>query len=124
MGGDQRPNGSDRYSRKRLSGVCGCFISGKHDRQAQVLFRKLRRSAERSGNCVGNQFGLWYCRKASHRFPAGVAQGPGPLEIVAAEPARHVDRFADKMESRHDAFSHRLRGDLARVVDHVTSAVA
>ena len=41
--------------------------------------------------------------------------GPGPLEIVAAEPAGHIDDFADEIEARHTPRLHRLRGELAGV---------
>ena len=43
------------------------------------------------------------------RLRGGVRAGPGPLEVIAAEPAGDVDRFADG-EKAGDAFGlHRLR---------------
>ena len=47
-------------------------------------------------------------RPALKRLPDGPAARPGPLEVVAAEPARNIDRLADRVEPRHFARFHRL----------------
>ena len=43
----------------------------------------------------------------------GVPAGPGPLEIVAAQPAGHIDHFADEIKSRHPPRFHRFGRQLA-----------
>ena len=51
------------------------------------------------------------------RSPAGPPSGelagavtgrPCPLEVIAAEPAGHIDHLADEVETRHGAGFHRL----------------
>ena len=37
---------------------------------------------------------------------------PGPLEIIAAQPAGDVHRLADRVQARHAACFHRLRGKI------------
>ena len=39
-------------------------------------------------------------RRPLDELRSGVARGPRPLEVVAAEPSRHVDDLADEMQSR------------------------
>src|SRR5947209_18059173 len=43
-----------------------------------------------------------------YRLPGAPAARPGPLEIVAAEPAGDVDRLADHVEARNPARLHGL----------------
>ncbi len=43
------------------------------------------------------------------RRPGGVAGGPGPLEVEAAEVAGDIDRLADEVEPGHGRGLHRLR---------------
>ena len=50
-----------------------------------------------------------------HRLPRRPAAGPGPLEIVAAEPAGDVDDLADEIEPRHVARLMRLGVERPRV---------
>src|SRR5690606_7940356 len=38
--------------------------------------------------------------------PAGHAGCPSPLEVVSAQPSRHVDRFTDEMQTFHLANLH------------------
>ena len=42
--------------------------------------------------------GVW--QVMSGRLAGGKARGPGPLEIEAAEVARHIDDLADEVETR------------------------
>src|SRR5436305_1193555 len=49
--------------------------------------------------------------KGSQSLPRGPAACPGPLEIIAAEPAGDVDRFADRIEAGHGPRRHGLRGE-------------
>jgi 2-dehydro-3-deoxyphosphooctonate aldolase (KDO 8-P synthase) len=44
---------------------------------------------------------------ASHGLPRRPARGPGPLEIVPAQPAGHIDDLADEIEPRHPLRRHR-----------------
>src|SRR5690554_1707015 len=41
----------------------------------------------------------------------GSARGPGPLEIIAAEPAGHVHRFADNIKAGLAVGLHRFGAD-------------
>ena len=41
--------------------------------------------------------------------------GPSPLEVVATEPAGHIDDFADKEKTRHGAGFHGFGGKFARI---------
>src|SRR5712671_5794166 len=49
------------------------------------------------------------------RFPGAPAARPCPLEIVAAEPAGDVDRFTNRIETRHVAHRHGLRRQVAGI---------
>src|SRR5687768_11240917 len=49
------------------------------------------------------------------RLPRRPAARPGPLEIVAAEPAGDIDPFADRVETGDLARRHRLRGQAGGV---------
>jgi len=39
--------------------------------------------------------------KRSSHLAGNPATRPGPLEIIAAEPAGHIDRLADEIKARH-----------------------
>ena len=54
-------------------------------------------------NCASGIF------KSLGHLARGVAAGPGPLKIVAAQPAGHIDHFADEIESRHAPRFHCFR---------------
>ena len=60
-----------------------------------------------------------------HRVAGGVARGPGPLEVVAAEPAGDVDHFADEIQARARACDCIVLDDSSSVSTppSVTSAV-
>ena len=45
-------------------------------------------------------------------MPGAPAAGPGPLEIIAAEPARDINRFADRIEAGNRLCFHGLGGKL------------
>src|SRR6185369_5727379 len=52
---------------------------------------------------------------ALQRPAAGRGAGPGPLEVVAAEPAGHVDDLTDEIQARYALALHRLRAQVAGV---------
>src|ERR1039458_4302602 len=49
---------------------------------------------------------VWLENCGSGGLAGGYCGGPGPLEVVAAEPAGDVDDFADEVEARGDAALH------------------
>ena len=64
--------------------------------------RKGKRRKDWSHYVSGVRQRVWKARftlEESNGFAAGVAAGPGPLEIEAAEVARHIHRLADEVEA-------------------------
>src|SRR5690606_18257999 len=49
------------------------------------------------------------------RAAARHARGPGPLEVIAAQPAGHIDRLAYEVQARHGARLHGLLIQPARI---------
>ncbi len=50
-----------------------------------------------------------------NNFAGRVAAGPGPLEIVAAQPAGDIDDFANEIKAGHGTAFHRLGGECCGV---------
>src|SRR6218665_1432581 len=55
------------------------------------------------------------CQIRRQRSCTSRRTGPGPLEVVAAQPAGHVNHFANEIEPRLSFALHGLRAQLARV---------
>src|SRR4051794_23687238 len=67
------------------------------------------------------------CRSASHRLTGAPAAGPGPLEIVAAEPTGYVDHLTHEVQPGDALRGHGPlveRGGVAPAHRHLGGAVA
>jgi len=80
-----------------VSGGLGCAIAPvRFGVPPEIVLIELGTSAKRANG------GL-------QRLSGGPSAGPGPLEIVASKPARHIHRFADREKPVHVLGLHGLR---------------
>lgn len=54
-------------------------------------------------------------RAVSGEFTCCLTGGPGPLEIITAQPAGHVNTFADEIEARHGFRCHAAGIEAGRI---------
>ena len=80
-----------------------CWKNGSSDRGDAVFFGVLRLGALRLAQDDDSFLSL---SRWSDGLGGGVGGGPGPLEVVASEPAGDVDDLADEVEARDEAGLH------------------